>query len=273
MHDLLSLLEHNRRILWGVTLALIWALESWWPLFTHRRERFKHAGRNAAVAALNVLLFSLLFAGLIAQVAGWAQAHGIGLLHLIAWPGWAETLAALLLFDAWMYLWHRANHFVPFLWRFHRMHHSDPQMDVTTGVRFHPGEIILSSLLRLAVLPLLGMTLGQLVLYELILLPVILFHHSNVALPERWDRLLRILIVSPNMHRVHHSDKVYELNSNYASVLSCWDRLARSFALRRDPKTLRYGLKEFQRPEVQTVRGMLLTPLSARVRRSPTVIG
>src|SRR5215813_5385924 len=113
--------------------------------------------------------------------------------------------AAILLFDAWMYLWHRANHQLDFLWRFHRVHHSDPEMDVTTAIRFHAGEILISSALRLAVIPLLGITNRQLLVYEMLLLPVILFHHSNVLIPERLDAILRLVIVTPAIHRVHHS--------------------------------------------------------------------
>ena len=274
MQDVVDLVQQNPKVLCLVTgLALIWTLESWWPLFTGRPRRVRHAGRNLAIAALNTFLLAMLFAGLTARASAWASMHGVGLLHQFTWPAGCETLAALLLFDAWMYLWHRANHVVPFLWRFHRTHHSDLHMDVTTGVRFHPGEIMLSALIRLAVLPLLGMSIEQLVLYELILLPVILFHHSNVGLPERWDRVLRALMVTPNMHRVHHSQQAVEFNSNFSSVLSCWDRLGRTFHHRRDVKTLRYGLAQFRHPAIQTVKGMLLTPLSRSARRSWHMIG
>jgi hypothetical protein len=168
----------------------------------------------------------------------------------------------VLLLDAWMYAWHRANHALPFLWRFHRMHHSDPTVDVTTALRFHCGEIVLSSLLRLAVVPLLGLELWQVILYETMLLPVIAFHHSNVALPERWDRLLRLVIVSPNMHRVHHSDWQPETDSNFASIFSWWDRLGRSFRLRPDVRTLHYGLREFDGDRWQSLWGLLRTPLA-----------
>jgi sterol desaturase/sphingolipid hydroxylase (fatty acid hydroxylase superfamily) len=167
-----------------------------------------------------------------------------------------------------MYLWHRANHAIPFLWRFHRMHHSDPAVDVTTALRFHVGEITLSSTLRLAVIPLLGLRLGEVILYETLLLPVIAFHHSNVALPEKWDRRLRAVIVSPNMHRVHHSDWQPETDSNFSSIFSWWDRLGRSFRLRPDIRALRYGLRDFDGQEWQNLWGLLRTPLRTLASRT-----
>jgi sterol desaturase/sphingolipid hydroxylase (fatty acid hydroxylase superfamily) len=249
-----------------VVLLTLWLLEAWVPLFVERPQRLRHAGRNLAVAGINMAIIGLGFAGATAGVAAWAEARGFGLLHRVSWPLWAELPLALLLFDLWMYLWHRANHAIPFLWRFHRMHHTDPEMDVTTALRFHCGEIALSSMLRLAVIPLLGLELWQVILYEIVLLPVIAFHHSNVALPEKWDRLLRAMIVSPNMHRVHHSDWQPETDSNFASVFSWWDRLWRTFRLRKDVRTLRYGLREFDGKEWQTISGLLRTPLANQRR-------
>ena len=159
-----------------------------------------------------------------------------------------------------MYLWHRANHRILFLWRFHRMHHSDPQMDVTTALRFHTGELVFSSLLRFAVVPLLGMNLWQLIFYEILLLPIIQFHHSNVNLPESWDRCLRTIIVTPNIHRVHHSRWQPETDSNYSSIFSFWDRVFGSFRLRKDSHTIQYGLYTYDAQEWQTTWGMLKTP-------------
>lgn len=149
---------------------------------------------------------------------GTAEAGRFGLLHQWSAPLWMKLVAALLLLDAWMYVWHRGNHAIPFLWRFHRMHHSDPEVDATTALRFHVGEIAISSLLRLAVIPLLGVTFWQVLPHETLLLPVIAFHYSNVALPEGWDRRLRGVIVSPNVHRIHHSDWQPKTDSDFASV-------------------------------------------------------
>lgn len=261
MVELASLAPIQAGVAVGALLVL-WLLETWLPLFVDRPHRLRHAMRSFAVAGINLAVIGLFFAGGTAAVAAWAEGAGFGLLNALLWPLWVELPLALVLFDAWMYLWHRANHAVPVLWRFHRMHHSDPEVDATTAVRFHVGEIALSSVLRLAVIPLLGMPLWQVILYETLLLPVIAFHHSNVALPEAWDRRLRWVIVSPNLHRVHHSDWQPETDSNFASIFSWWDRLGRTLRLRKDVCTLRYGLRELEGEEWQTLAGLLRTPLA-----------
>jgi sterol desaturase/sphingolipid hydroxylase (fatty acid hydroxylase superfamily) len=194
------------------------------------------------------------------QVGWWAESNRFGLLRLLSLPPALALAAAILLFDGWMYLWHRANHALGLLWRFHRVHHSDPEMDVTTAVRFHIGEILISSALRLAVIPLLGLSVWQLLVYEMLLLPVILFHHSNVQCPERLDRWLRLVLVTPALHRVHHSRRRNETDSNYSSVFSWWDRLAGSLRLRQAGQPVRFGLTEYDGEEWQKLSGLLTTP-------------
>lgn len=189
---------------------------------------------------------------------GWSKSFG--LLRLVQLPPATATVAAIVLFDGWMYLWHRANHKIGFLWRFHRVHHSDPEMDATTATRFHTGEILISSALRLAVIPLLGITVGQLLAYEMLLLPVILFHHSNVQFPEKMDRWLRLLIVTPAIHRVHHSRLRDETDSNYSSVFSFWDRIAKTFRLRWDGQPVNFGLNEFGAKRWERLPSLLRMP-------------
>lgn len=245
-------------------LALIYFLEGAFPLFAGRTSRHRHAAVNLGFGLINAALVSLLLSSAMVAAVRWAEASGFGLLRRIELPAPLEWALALAAFDAWMYAWHRANHELPFLWRFHRVHHTDREMDCTTALRFHAGEIALSWLARLAVLPLLGMSLPQLAVYELLLQPVILFHHSNIALPEAWDRALRALIVTPNMHRVHHSQIKTETNSNYSSVLSVWDRLLKSLRLRADVLAIRYGIPEFPEPEWQRLPMMIKTPFARR---------
>lgn len=267
-------------------LAALWLLETCLPFYAQFREarghgkasdakrcsigrRIRHDAQNLTFGLANALLLALAFGALLARAASLAESSHFGLLHRFVWPAWAEMLLGFAVFDLWMYLWHLANHEIRFLWRFHRMHHSDPEMDVTTGVRFHTGEVVLSAIARLAVLPLLGLSLGQVVIYEAVFLPVVLFHHSNVRLPRWLDHGLLALIVTPAMHRVHHSRFPPETDSNYGSVLPYWDRLLGSFRL-RDAATIRLGLDGFDSPEWQTLGGMLRTPLrSLPTRRQP----
>jgi sterol desaturase/sphingolipid hydroxylase (fatty acid hydroxylase superfamily) len=242
-----------------VLLALFWVWETCWPYFGQRQERWRHAGRNLAIALVNTALLGLMFGSLTVIVATWTQEQHFGLLNLLDAVYPIEFALALILLDGWMYGWHRANHAVPFLWRFHRMHHSDRHMDVTTATRFHLGEHVGASLLRLGLIPLLGFSIWHLVVYETLVLAVTQFHHADISL-GRWDRWLRWLIVTPYMHKVHHSDWRPETDSNYSTVLSIWDRFFGSFRMRSNPKTLVFGLQEFTAPAWQSWWGMLKTP-------------
>ncbi|MHC4403377.1 MAG: sterol desaturase family protein [Planctomycetota bacterium] len=254
----------------GVTVAALWLGEACIPFYTEFeggvKRRLLHGVKNLGFGLFNAALLLVLFSSVLTVVTAWTAESGFGLSRLVAWPAWLETLLLFVLFDFWMYVWHRANHSVPFLWRFHRMHHSDPEMDTTTGVRFHTGEVVLSAVARLAILPLLGMTLEQLALYEMVFLPVVLFHHSNVSLPRWADNGLLAIVVTPAMHRVHHSRWRPETDSNYGSVFPYWDFLARSFRLRRDARTIHLGLDGMDEPAWQSVSGMLRTPLTSVVR-------
>jgi len=135
-------------------------------------------------------------------------------------------------------------------------------MDVTTANRFHIGEIFFSSLFRIPLIGLLGIHLWELVIYETLMVAVVQFHHSNIDIPAKVDSMLRVLIVSPNMHRVHHSRWRPETDSNFSSLFSFWDRLAQTFRLNPNPKNIRLGLDEFDRKVDQTVGGMLKTPIA-----------
>jgi sterol desaturase/sphingolipid hydroxylase (fatty acid hydroxylase superfamily) len=228
------------------------------------RRRFRHAAHNLAIAVFNTVILGLVFGSLTTLAAGWAEDNRYGLLNAAGLGEPLRFVLALVLLDGWMYVWHRANHTVPLLWRFHRMHHSDRHMDVTTATRFHLGEHVGASVLRLGLIPLLGFEVWHLVVYDTLVIAVTQFHHADISI-GRWDRRLRWLIVTPYMHKVHHSNWRLETDSNYSTVFSIWDRLFRSFRMRSDPKTLVFGLNEFTRPGWQTWWGMLKTPFAEPV--------
>ena len=256
----------SKPVVAAACLALLWTLEGLFPMFEDRTGRTPHDLGNLALGLFNAVVVPVLFATATLAVTLWASDSGLGLLNEVDAPPWAELVLAVIVFDAWQYFWHRLNHRIPLLWRFHAVHHSDADLDASTALRFHTGEIVLSSLARLAVLPVLGLSIGQLLGYETVLLPVILFHHSNIRVPEAVDRRLRAVIVTPWMHWVHHSDWQPETDSNYASVFSIWDRIFRSFRLRRDPRGIRLGLG-LEDPEWNTLDGVMRMPLR-RIERS-----
>ncbi len=267
--DVATLLKRKSFVSLGVmVLLLVWeTLTPFFPFFLGQwRERGLHAGRNFVVGTLNSVVVSTFIATVWLWVSGWTVEHQFGLFHWVKLPGWANLLGAVLLLDVWMYKWHWMNHRFGFLWRFHRLHHSDARMDVTTASRFHLGEILFSSLLRVPLLVLSGIQLWQVVLYEAVLFAVVQFQHANVALPRWLDEALRLFIVTPAMHKIHHSRVPCETDSNYASLFSFWDRMFGTFVWREDQAAIRLGLDEFDRVEQQTLTGMLKTPLDQKRR-------
>lgn len=258
----------------AATLAVSLVAEAAAPAFVEQRRDWRrllaHDLRNLLLGVINALLVATLLAGALVAVDSLAEQRGAGLLRLVSLPPWLAWAAGLLAFDCWMYWWHRLNHRVPLLWRLHRVHHSDTAMDASSGLRFHPGEILLSGAARLIVVPLLGLPSESVALYGAVALPVVLLHHANVWLPRWLDFGLFTsgLLVTPAMHRVHHSRVRDETNSNYSSVLAVWDRMFGTLRVRRDVEGVEFGLDEFRDVSAQTVAGMLTTPLSSSQDRT-----
>ncbi|HEX9020272.1 MAG TPA: sterol desaturase family protein [Nitrospirota bacterium] len=251
----------KKTLLIVAAVAVLFALESVFPHYQGRTARVRHAVPHVLTAIMNGLLTKFALAGVTIKAIGWAEDHSLGLAHLLPLPAVAKPMLLCVLFDIWMYFWHVANHRIGFLWRFHRAHHADIEMDTTTALRFHPGELVLSTFFRLPVVILLGMSFAQLVFFETLLNLSTLFHHSNLAVPEKWDRALRVVMVTPNMHRVHHSVERFETDSNFTSLLSFWDRLYRTFRTREDTHTITIGLPSFRESKYQRLWGFLATPL------------
>lgn len=251
-----------------VVLSALFALEGVLPFYLGRRDRVRHAARNLGLAAMGGLVGAVL-APLWMGATQLGEQLGIGLCHWLDGPGLGCALAAFLLFDLWMYAWHRANHRIPLLWRLHRVHHTDPAMDCTTALRFHPGEILLSGLANALVLVLLGMSFELLVFYKAVMVAVIGLHHSNVAIPPGLDRALRVVLVTPAVHRVHHSQIRAETDSSYGTIFSVWDRLFGSLRLRPDPEAIRFGIGRFTEPRWQRLMGLLVLPLQSEPGDAP----
>lgn len=241
----------------GLVLFFVW--ESLAPFLTQRQRR-RHAARNLTIASANVLLVGVCCAGVTVAVAETVATMGLGILSQGGLPTAVRVVLGFLFLDFWTYWWHRANHRLPLLWRFHRMHHSDPSLDVTSAVRFHCGELFLSAGLRLLLIPMIGLPLIALVIYDGVVVATTQFHHANIGLGNRADRLIRSLVVSPNMHKLHHSQVRTETDSNYATVFSWWDRLFGTYRQREDYRAIQFGLPNLAEERFQTVKGLILTP-------------
>jgi len=196
------------------------------PLLRPRRERWS---ANLGLTLLNTLLVRVTVGGVAYTAAVFAANQGVGLLHWHPLPAWFAAMVTLLVLDFAVYLQHVLFHAVPVLWRLHRMHHADLDVDATTGLRFHPLEILLSLGLKAAVVVLLGAVPWAVVAFEVLLNAASVFNHGNVALPGCHDRWLRWIVVTPDMHRVHHSTRAIETNSNFGFSVSWWDRLCGTY--------------------------------------------
>ena len=216
----------------GVFLAMA-LIELAWPrrkLLVSKRHRWLTNVGISVIGTAVLRLMAMLAVPIAAVTAAfYAEQHQIGLLNQVAWPEWIKVVVALLVLDLAIWFQHWASHKVPLLWRLHKVHHADRDIDVTTAVRFHPVEIALSMVWKIAVVVPLGASPLAVFLFEVILNGCAMFNHANIALPVWLDRVLRLFVVTPDMHRVHHSVLRREHNSNFGFNLSLWDRLLRTY--------------------------------------------
>ena len=246
--------------------AGVFAVMAVWENLTPRRPqaiaRNWRWPNNLGVVAVDVVLVRILSPVTAVGLALVAEAHGFGLFHVIGLPTWASIIVSVILLDLAIYLQHVLFHAVPALWRLHRMHHADLELDVTTGLRFHPVEISLSLAIKLAVVAAFGTPAVAVLIFEVLLNATSMFNHSNVRVPQEIDRVLRWFVVTPDMHRVHHSILRRETNSNFGFNLPWWDRLLGTYraqpAAGHDAMTI--GIEQFRDSRELGLDRMLLQP-------------
>ncbi|HEX6641414.1 MAG TPA: sterol desaturase family protein [Thermoanaerobaculia bacterium] len=230
------------------------------PLRRTVESKLRRIARNLTIGGVSLALTPLLQAPLLQPVASWIVREHVGLLQMVGWPRWVEIIIAIVLLDYTLWWWHWANHRVPFFWRFHLVHHADRDLDTSTALRFHFGELILSIPVRAAQMIIVGVDPPTLWLWQTILFGSILFHHANVRLPVRVERLLVRVVVTPRMHGIHHSDRIEETNSNWSSLLSVWDFLHRTMRLDVPQERVVIGVPAYDDAADVTVGKMLLLP-------------
>jgi sterol desaturase/sphingolipid hydroxylase (fatty acid hydroxylase superfamily) len=240
--------------------VLLFALERAWPAARPRLAEpgWRRLARNASLWAGNTLLWPLAVLPVstlaVALAPHWRPAW---------WSGVGGLLLDLLLLDFLIYWWHRANHVLPFLWRFHAIHHLDRFLDTTTAVRFHAGEVLLSALARAVVILLLALPFSSVLVFETLVLAATLFHHSNLRLPPRLERALSLVVVTPSIHWVHHHRRRIDTDANYATVLSLWDRLFSSRSPRPRLPDMAIGVEDREEASLPRL-------LAAPFRRFPS---
>ncbi len=200
-----------------------------------------------------------------------AQEHGWGLLNNVDLPNWVELTAGIIILDLAIYLQHVMFHAVPILWRLHMMHHADLDYDLTTGLRFHPVEIVLSMILKMTIIVALGPPMVSVLAFEIILNGMALFNHGNIKLPLSADHFLRLFVVTPDMHRVHHSVIIHETNSNYGFNLSIWDRLFGTYLAQpsKGHEDMIIGLSQFRDHRRLTLPWLLILPIIGELGKQP----
>ncbi|GGD47780.1 sterol desaturase [Sinisalibacter lacisalsi] len=238
-----------------------------WEAAAPRRRRYiprvLRWTNNLGLVVLDTLILRLSFPILAVGLAVLAEEGGWGLFNNIDAPLWLAIVASMLLLDLAIYLQHVMFHAVPGLWRLHRMHHADLDFDATTGLRFHPVEILLSMGVKLAVVAALGPPAVAVLLFEVILNATALFNHANINLPRPVDRVLRLIVVTPDMHRVHHSSDPRETNSNYGFNLPWWDRLLGTYIAQpaKGHHGMEIGIEQFRTPRDLWLDRMLAQPV------------
>lgn len=249
-----------RFLILGVAVALT-CLEVLRPLRGGRREpKLRRVSRNLAVAGMAAATVQLLEQPAVLPLARVVEARRWGLLHIVRLPRWLEVVIGLAALDYTLYLWHVAVHRSPVLWRFHAVHHVDLDLDASTAVRFHFGELIASVPWRAAQVVVIGVAPRTLTLWQSLTLLSVLFHHSNVRLPLRVERALSYLLVTPRMHGLHHSSDPAEMNSNWSSGLSVWDRLHGTLQLAAPQCDSRIGVAGYEDPRDITLPAIVVQP-------------
>lgn len=256
----IPLLDFIGSPLLAILFAGLFFLQWKYPLRQRHFSVLRRMIRNFVMSAPSFVILRLALIPIPLAAAAWAEEYGVGLLHWLALPGWIAAVVGFLWMDWAYYWWHFAMHKVPVLWRFHNVHHTDLDLDVTTAARFHFGEIIASIPFRIGIVVLIGISPLTLLVFEVVFEAASLFHHSNWRLPIRVERVLNRVIVTPRMHGTHHSIVQRETDSNWGTIFSFWDRLHRSLRIDVPQDAITIGVAPYRTEGELTAGKLLLMP-------------
>lgn len=227
-------------------------------------SKMKRWVANLPLSVVNGSLYHVVYFGAVTALMTKTESLEIGLLNSLSMPFWLRILFGVLVLDFSIYLWHLLTHVVPILWRFHRVHHSDMNMDVSTANRFHIGELLISGLLRLAVIYTFGIPIAAYWLFEILVNLSVQFHHSSIKINSAVERILVLLFVPPFLHRIHHSVKIKERDSNYGVLLSIWDRFLGTLTTKVDQEKIIIGIGSHRKFEKLGFWHLMLMPFTRR---------
>jgi sterol desaturase/sphingolipid hydroxylase (fatty acid hydroxylase superfamily) len=243
----------------GTFGVLVW-LENRRPLRKSVESKIVRNSRNLTVAGIAAVALQMVEQPVVKPLTELVERKNFGLLKIIKLPKWLETILAVALLDYTLYLWHVLTHRLPFLWRFHLVHHVDLDMDASTAIRFHFGELMISVLWRATQIVVIGVSPTSFAAWQMFLFPSILFHHSNVRLSPDFERKLNRFIVTPRLHGIHHSDVRTETDSNWSSGLTIWDRLHGTYRNDVPQKEIVIGVPAYQNPDEVVLTRILSLP-------------
>ncbi len=253
-------------------LVLMMVLEASFPKRERRQKRQGRWTTNLLLVVMNALSLKLLGPITAVVAADYALDHSWGLLTYlpITFPLYIQIILGVVLLDFAVYAQHIASHKIPFFWRFHKVHHVDRDIDVTTGIRFHPLESIMSMIYKCIIILLLGPATAAVVVFEIVLNASAMFNHANVRLPKKIDSILRLVIVTPDVHRIHHSVIPKETDSNYGFFLSIWDRLCRTYIAqpKENHQGMTIGLKSYQTAQPSFLIWCLTLPFKKKFKKT-----
>ncbi len=252
--------SHYRTAMLVAGLVILWLIEGVIPRIRFSNHRIRHAGTNLFFT-LTTAVVNLAFAFVIVKVADWTTAEPFGLLYLLQLPLWLHALLAVMMMDLiGAYLVHLIQHKTAWMWHFHKIHHTDTAVDATTALRHHPVECVFRVGALLLAILIMGIPIWMVMFYQSLSALMSQFNHANIHLPHWLDNGLSWIIVSPDMHKVHHSRYQPETDSNYANIFSIWDRLFGTFVTVKDTTSLHYGLDEYLDERYQQIGPLLKTP-------------
>ncbi len=229
-------------------------------------SKTKRLVTNVSLTVLNSAVLSLIFASATINTALYVSENHLGLLNMISLPLWLKVFLTVLFMDFMLYVWHLLNHEMPLFWRFHRVHHSDLNMDVSTATRFHIGELSISAVIKINLIYFIGANLISVIIFESLLVLTAQFQHSSLKVPESFEKFFWIFFVPPSMHRIHHSVKIHERDTNYGTILSVWDRLSGTLLKDIPQETIIIGVGPYREPEKLGLPQLLLMPFTRPIK-------
>jgi sterol desaturase/sphingolipid hydroxylase (fatty acid hydroxylase superfamily) len=229
-------------------------------------SKFKRWLNNLALTLFNSIILNLVFSAAVVGTAAYVQTQKIGVLNMFQAPAWIKILITVAFMDFMLYVWHLLNHEMPLLWRFHRVHHSDLNMDVSSATRFHLGELAISAVIKMALIFFLGAGPLGVLIFESALVFSAQFHHSSLRVPQWFETVWWVLFVPPSMHRIHHSVRIKERNTNYGTIFSLWDRFLGTLLTGIDQAAIRIGVGAYPQVRKLNFHQLLVMPFTRPVR-------